>query len=201
MKKIVLLALLMLICISSFSQSTQIKYLSGTDKDHTVQWNFFCTGGRKSGKWSKIAVPSNWEQQGFGTYNYGTDKNKADEQGIYKYEFTTGAWKGKNVFIVFEGSMTDTKVLINGQQAGAVHQGGFYRFKYDITKLLKFNTKNLLEVTVSKMSANASVNDAERKNLISGFLGAFFARCIWKLFPIHLLIEHQLMQRPMVPYN
>ncbi|RRN76844.1 glycoside hydrolase family 2, partial [Pseudoxanthomonas sp. SGD-10] len=46
--------------------------------------------------------------------------------------------------------------------AGPVHQGSFYRFKYDITDKLKYADKNLLEVTVSKMSADRSVNNAER---------------------------------------
>lgn len=69
---------------------------------------------------------------------------------------------GKKVFIVFEGSMTDTRVMINGRQAGPVHEGSFYSFKYDITDLVKPNAQNLLEVTVDKQSANASVNKAER---------------------------------------
>lgn len=157
--------------ISSFAQSkanagasqTIRQYLSGTDKDHTVNWDFFCTSGRKSGQWATIPVPSNWEFQGFGGYNYGHDKNKSDEQGLYKHQFKLGANAvRKRVFIVFEGSMTDTEVKINGQSAGAVHQGAFYRFKYDITNLVKTNADNLLEVKVSKMSADASVNRAER---------------------------------------
>lgn len=152
------------ICNTLNSQHTEIKYLSGTGSDNTVQWDFFCTKGRNSGKWTKIAVPSNWELQGLGTYNYGHDKPLADEQGLYKYKFQVpSAWKNKKVCIVFEGSMTDTKVMINGVQAGEIHQGAFYRFKYDITKLLKFGGQNLLEVTVSKMSANVSVNQAERE--------------------------------------
>ena len=93
-----------------------------------------------------IQVPSCWEQQGFGNYNYGRDyktngKNARfyDEQGMYKYQFKVPAgWKGKNVNIVFDGSMTDTEVKINGKSAGAIHQGAFYRFKYDITSLLKY---------------------------------------------------------------
>ncbi|MCC8423735.1 glycoside hydrolase family 2 protein [Mucilaginibacter sp. UR6-11] len=162
MKKCFVAGLVLFISLSSFAQSTITQYLSGTDKDHTVQWDFFCTGGRQSGKWTKIAVPSNWELQGFGSYNYGGDKDKAHESGLYKHEFTTGAWSGKRVFIVFEGAMTDTKVMINGKEAGPVHQGSFYRFKYDITGLVKLNAQNLLEVTVDKMSAESSVNDAER---------------------------------------
>ena len=67
----------------------QIQYLSGRDNHPTVKWDFYCTGGRKSGFWTTIAVPSCWEQQGFGLYNYGRDyktygKNFrfADEQGL-----------------------------------------------------------------------------------------------------------------------
>ncbi|MDQ6890161.1 MAG: glycoside hydrolase family 2, partial [Bacteroidota bacterium] len=89
------------------------------------------------------------------------------------YQFNVEKRKGKKVFIVFEGSMTDTKVMINGQQAGPVHQGGFYRFKYDITGLLKADGKNLLEVTVDKTSANASVNSAERDSDFWIFGGIF----------------------------
>jgi len=161
----------LLICFtSSFSQQKELRYLSGTDNKNTVAWDFFCTGGRNSGYWTKIQVPSHWEQQGFGSYNYGRDYKTngrnarfADEQGLYKHSFSVPAnWKNKKVFIVFEGSMTDTDVKINGKSAGAVHQGAFYRFKYDITDKLSFSAKNTLEATVSKMSADASVNNAER---------------------------------------
>jgi Glycosyl hydrolases family 2, TIM barrel domain/Glycosyl hydrolases family 2, sugar binding domain/Glycosyl hydrolases family 2/Beta galactosidase small chain len=164
MKKIIHIVLLLLVFFPAlFAQQTILQYLSGTDKDHTIQWDFFCTKGMNSGRWSKIAVPSNWEQQSFGGYSYGNDKIKTDEQGLYKYSFSTAKdWSNKKIFIVFEGSMTDTEVKINGKPAGAVHQGGFYRFKYDITGLLKYGSNNLLEVTVSKMSAQASVNKAER---------------------------------------
>jgi hypothetical protein len=183
MKNFLFAFILLLTSITTFSQSTITKYLSGTDKDHTVQWDFFCTGGRKSGVWTKIAVPSNWELQGFGSYNYGHDKVKSNEQGLYKHDFFAEAWKGKRVFIVFEGSMTDTKVMINGKEAGPVHQGSFYRFKYDITDLLKPNAKNLLEVTVSKTSANSSVNDAERKNSDFWLFGGIFRPVYLEIVP------------------
>jgi Glycosyl hydrolases family 2, TIM barrel domain/Glycosyl hydrolases family 2, sugar binding domain/Glycosyl hydrolases family 2/Beta galactosidase small chain len=153
--------------------TTQIVHLSGTDKDHTVNWDFFINTGQKSGSWSKIAVPSNWEQQGFGTYNYFQDTQNPEERGIYKTHFnSSAAWGKKKIFIVFEGSMTDTKVMINGQAAGPVHQGGYYRFKYDITALLKTGD-NLLEVTVNKKSENASINMAERRADFWQFGGIF----------------------------
>ncbi len=145
-------------------------YLSGTDNEHTVTWDFFCTSGRKSGYWTTIEVPSHWEQQGFGEYDYGRDYRTygkkfkfAAETGIYRHKFTVPQqWKGKRILIVFEGSMTDTEVKINDQPAGPVHQGAFYRFRYDLTDKIRVGKENQLEVTVHKMSANPSVNRAER---------------------------------------
>ena len=155
----------------SQGNKTQLLYLSGTDNNNTETWDFFCTSGRNSGYWSTIEVPSHWEQQGFGDYDYGRDymtngkKYKfTDEQGLYKYKFSVPEdWQGRKVNIVFEGSMTDTEVKINGVSAGEKHLGSFYRFKYDISELLEFGKENLLEVTVSKWSSNKSVNAAERR--------------------------------------
>ena len=49
-------------------QTTDVKYLSGQGSDDAVEWDFFCTGGRKSGEWNKIKVPSCWEMEGYGTF-------------------------------------------------------------------------------------------------------------------------------------
>lgn len=158
------------------AQKTASQYLSGTGKDDGVLWDFYVSEGMNAGKWTKIPVPSNWEQQGFGKYNYGFNKeaDKGKEVGHYKYSFkVSDDWKNKQVRIVFEGSMTDTEVKINGKLAGAIHQGSYYVFKYDITKLLKFGEENLLEVNVAKHSANKSVNAAEREGDFWIFGGIF----------------------------
>ncbi|MDN3594863.1 glycoside hydrolase family 2 TIM barrel-domain containing protein [Zunongwangia endophytica] len=150
----------------AFAQETEIQYLSGTGSDQTVDWKFMVDDGRKANEWTTIPVPSNWEQFGFGIYNYGhaEDEDRGKEIGHYKYEFNIPLeWKNKQIEIVFEGSMTDTEVKINGKLAGPVHQGAFYRFKYNISDLLNFGSEyNLLEVSVKKHSKNESVNQAER---------------------------------------
>lgn len=144
-------------------------YLSGRGTDDAVMWDFRCSAGQNSGAWRKIAVPCNWELQGFGDYTYGrwyTVKGAAPstEEGIYRRSFDApAAWRGRRVKIVFDGAMTDTEVFVNGKPAGEVHRGGFYRFGYDITDLLRFGRRNLLEVRVAKHSADKSVNAAERK--------------------------------------
>lgn len=154
---------------SADATSTETVYLSGHDADDPVEWQFRCSSGRNSGKWSKIGVPSCWEQQGFGAYTYGRfylDKTAkpSDETGEYRTRFKAPSdWKGRRVEIVFEGVMTDADVKINGKQAGDVHQGAFTAFSYDISDLLRYGASNTLEVTVSKESADKSVNAAERR--------------------------------------
>jgi len=167
------LAGVMLTASISVAAETEITYLTGRGKDDPVQWDFYCTSGRKSGTWSKIGVPSNWELQGFGQYNYGHDRPKHDEQGMYRRTFDVPQdWKAKRVFLVFEGVMTDTEVWVNGKSAGPKHQGGFYRFKYEITDLIEVG-ENLLEVTVSKVSSDKSVEQAERQSDYWVFGGIF----------------------------
>lgn len=158
------------------AQETQYQYLSGKDKDHTVDWDFYCTAGNQSGKWTSIPVPSCWELKGFGKYDYGfvKDSVKGKEEGWYKYRFKVAKnWKEKDINLVFEGVMTDAEVKVNGKLAGAVHQGAFYAFKYEISQLLNWDQENLLEVKVAKHSANKSVNEAERKGDFWVFGGIF----------------------------
>jgi hypothetical protein len=173
------LASLLASIAAATAQETIRQYLSGTDGEHAVPWDFYCSDGRNSGIWTNIAVPSCWELQGFGKFRYGhEDKNYTPIRGDYRHSFNVPTnWRGKRVFIVFEGVMTDASVKVNGTEAGPVHQGAFYRFKYDITDLLKFGETNLLEVSVTDKSSNNSVNGAERNADYWVFGGIF--RPVW----------------------
>ena len=177
-----LLGCLLLSTATFANPKTGIQYLSGTGYDDAVDWEFFCTGGRNSGRWTTIPVPSCWELQGFGTYQYGmpfygkaNPPGIANEQGLYKVKFKLPAeWEGRVIRIVFDGVMTDYEAQINGRRCGHRHQGAFYRFKNDVSDRVFFGDKeNVLEVTVSKESANASVNLAERRADYWNFGGIF----------------------------
>ncbi len=165
-----LLALLWCIsCLLGGSATAQRLYLSGTGSDDTKPWDFYCSGGQGSGRWTKIAVPSCWELQGFGDYTYGRfyktpGLKPSDETGHYRTQFTVPRqWKGKSLRLTFEGVMTDAEVSLDGKPVGECHQGGFTEFSYNITDLVTPGKKQTLEVKVSKESANASVNSAERR--------------------------------------
>lgn len=174
MHRFILSVLVLLGSVTMWSQNVQTQriYLSGHGCDDMVPWDFFCTAGANSGHWTTIGVPSCWELQGFGTYQYGmrfygkeNPEGIANEEGKYRYEFTLPKeWEGRQIELVFEAAMTDCVAYINGRKAGNVHQGGFSPFRLDVSdRIFCGNKKNRLEVTVSKESANPKTNLAERR--------------------------------------
>lgn len=178
-----LLAAVVIFSIPVGAQQTNIHFLSGTDKDNTVSWDFKVNGGRNSGEWKSIAVPSNWEMQGFGTYHYWSDwqkdKNIApDSEGLYRTRFSIPKdWQQQDIRIVFGGVMTDAEVKINGQLVGPVHRGGFYQFSYPINNYINLEAENLLEVKVNRFSTDESINRAERTSDFWLFSGIY--RPVW----------------------
>ena len=176
---------------------TETQYLSGLGKDDPVKWQFISDKGQNAGKWSTIGVPSNWELQGFGIYTYGRVTPPGGwprVHGTFKRTFTTPAtWRDKTVFVKFEGVMTDTRVTINGQSAGPVHQGGYYAFNYDITSLLKpAGQQNEIQVDVDDDSMNESVNHAERRGDFWNYGGIFrpvYLEAVPMTFVDHLAIN------------
>ena len=173
MNKILFGLLVFLTCRALAAETeTETIFVSGHGKDDAVPWDFFCTAGQNSGKWTTIPVPSCWELQGFGAYGYQQDPLK--ESGKYRTSFTVPAsWKDRIVRIVFEGVMTDAEVVINGKPTGPKHHGAFYRFKYDITDAVTFGGPNRLELSVSKYSEIESVNAAERRGDYWNYGGIF----------------------------
>ena len=175
MKKVFIILSAVVLTATAMAQGTKTErlYLSGHGCDDMVQWDFYCTDGAHSGEWSKIGVPSCWELQGFGTYQYGmrfygkeTPEGIADEEGKYRYEFRLPKeWEGRQIELVFEAAMTECVAYINGRKAGSAHQGGFSPFRLDVSDRIFCGDKvNKLEVTVSKESkTNTKTNMAERR--------------------------------------
>ncbi|HEX8604084.1 MAG TPA: glycoside hydrolase family 2 TIM barrel-domain containing protein, partial [Pseudoduganella sp.] len=159
---------------------TEQHYLSGKGPGSAVPWEFKVSDGRRAGGWSTIPVPSNWELQGFGGYDYGEGDKQHNEKGYYRVRFAVPpAWKGRAIKVVFEGVMTEATVRVNGVQAGAPHIGGFYRFSYDIARLIDYSpgAGNVLEVDVNKVASDPLSEKAERRGDYWVFGGIF--RPVW----------------------
>lgn len=141
------------------SRESSRHYLSGTGSDDAIPWAFRLEHGRGSGDWTEIPVPSNWELQGFGDYEY---ISVTQNRGFYKttFDLPEGS-ENQRILLFFDGVLTQAHVHLNGKSLGTAHQGGYYRFSYDITGVAK-PTGNLLEVTVQKMADDPALDKTHR---------------------------------------
>ncbi len=95
--------------------------------------------------WEMVNLPHTWNK---------TDVMD-DEPGYYRgigwYRRTVelpADYSNKQITIYFEGANQETEVFVNGKSAGT-HVGGYTRFSFDITPLVKAGTKNLIAVKVN----------------------------------------------------
>jgi len=74
--------------------------------------------------------------------------NRIPRTAWYRKTFTApSAWRGKSVWIDFDGIYRDAKVTLNGRLLGE-HRSGYTGFRYDISKFVRYGAKNVLAVFV-----------------------------------------------------
>ncbi|GKX27608.1 beta-galactosidase [Vallitalea longa] len=80
-------------------------------------------------------------------YNY-FDEHDYQFVSCYRKHFCVeDKYKGKMIFVDFEGVMTYAKCYINGRYVGE-HKGGYTPFSIDVTDYIVFNEENVLTVMV-----------------------------------------------------
>ena len=137
MKNAVVLFALLLLCSSAyagrsvlslndnwkfrFSHQVQFKSEHRVDLPHT--WN---VTDALSGKQDYLRTTGNYE----------------------KSLFIRPEWKGKRIYLRFEGVNTVTNLLVNDRHVGE-HRGGYGAFVFDITDFITYNQDNKLLVKVS----------------------------------------------------
>lgn len=166
--------------------STYSRSLNGTWKFNWVDWpqkrpvNFYKTDYDVS-KWKDIKVPSNWELQGYGTPIYTnitfpfkkdfprvmsapperyTAFKERNPVGSYRRDFTVpDDWKGREVFISFDGVSAGFFIWVNGQKVGySVNSRN--NAEFDLTKYLKPG-KNVLAVEVYRFTSGSYLEDQD----------------------------------------
>jgi hypothetical protein len=109
-------------------------------------------------KWRAISLPHTWN-----TYEtMGMTSPETDDYywqsgwGWYRKHFRIDpVYSGKKFFLEFEGVRSYCKVWINGKLLGE-HMGGYGKFDFDITSLLKNNSDNVIAVSVSNKNQQPS---------------------------------------------
>jgi beta-galactosidase len=114
----------------------------------------FYKPGYNHGAWQEIRVPSNWQMEGFGYplfRNIGLphplDPPLVPETfnpvgSYYRTFMLPEEWKGKQVFLHFEGVQSASWVWVNGKEVG-YNQGGMEPAEYDITPFLERGTNSV----------------------------------------------------------
>ncbi len=97
--------------------------------------------------WKPIQVPGNWELQGFEEPLY---RRPGDKDGFYRRAFTVSdEWKGRRVFLRFEGVGFAFEFFVNGRKAGSF-ASAFNRSEFDITDFIEFGKPASLAVHVTR---------------------------------------------------
>ncbi len=104
--------------------------------------------------WDNIAVPSTWEREGYGValyvdegYTFPANPPHIDHSdnpvGSYKRSFRLPAgWRGKEVFLIFDGVSSAFYVWINGEPAG-YSEDSKTTAEFNITPFLKRGINNI----------------------------------------------------------
>jgi beta-galactosidase len=91
-----------------------------------------------------VSLPHTWNAADATDDTPGYDRGKVSYR---KNRHIPVEMEGKQAYIYFEGANQVTEVFVNGRQAGK-HIGGYTRFCFDITTLLKYGEENRLLVEV-----------------------------------------------------
>lgn len=162
MKKIILLTFLILQSVLASAQDgkeqarvSQLfnfgwKFQSGDLKDtQSIDYN--------DSDWRMLDLPHDfqieqpWDESAGGARGF-----KAMGTGWYRKAFKAdSAWKDKRVLLDIEGIMLVGDVWVNGQKVGSTDYG-YLGFESDITKVLRYDTENIVAVRASTGKQGAS---------------------------------------------
>ena len=150
-----------------YMESPYYRCLNGNWKFHWVESPFgkpegFYEEGYDVSSWGEIAVPSNWEMNGYGVPVYVNQKNefpsdqpnapvKYNPVGCYVHAFTVPQeWDDRKVYINFGAVKSAFYLWINGQFVG-YSEDSKTQAEFDITPYLK-DGENVLAVEAYRFS-------------------------------------------------
>lgn len=121
--------------------------------------------------WDDIAVPGNWQVQGYGYPHY-TDLiypfpidppniPSKNPTGCYRRDFSIPkSWGGKNIILRFEGVDSGFHLWVNGEFIG-YSQGSRMPSEFDVTGFVNFSGINSLSVRVYQFTDGTYLEDQD----------------------------------------
>jgi beta-galactosidase len=130
--------------------------------------------------WDSISIPHCWNPDAkVGGYI---------GDGWYRRKFRIPpAWAGRRIFLQFDGANRSAEVFIDGRRIGA-HEGGFARFRFDVTALVSGNADQLLAVRVNNSNNDNRIPVSADYTF---FGGIYRAVSLFAVSPLHIeVLDH-----------
>lgn len=127
--------------VSTFNDGWQFK--KGPFPEDPVKWQAAWEKG-----WTEVKIPHTWNARDMQEYH---NQFYAGPAYYRKRLQVLSGWKGKRVFLRFEGIGQVADLYINGEYAGN-HLGGYSACAFDVTSLLKFGEENEILVRADNRS-------------------------------------------------
>src|SRR5512133_268830 len=148
MKTLITIACIALFTLNSWSREvitlqTGWKFSKGNPKNAALQ-------SLDDSKWQDVRIPHDWAIYGPVQPNGDGNTGKLpwrDEAWYRKALDIKPEWNGKTIYLVFDGTMSNPEIFINGKLAGKWDYG-YNSFYFDVTPFLNFKEKNELAIHV-----------------------------------------------------
>lgn len=155
MKRIFLCTLLLLCGISTLS--AREVYILNND------WKFFFKDENSSDQAREVSLPHTWNLDALMGGNSYLQTTANYQRSLH----IPSAWKGKRLFLRFNGAQSVADVFINGRHIGE-HHGGYTAFTFEITHKVWYGSDNSLLVVVSNAYRNDVLPTSSEANIYGG---------------------------------
>lgn len=137
--------------------------------DYPENFEAFYDPEYKEGKeWVDLKVPGNWEVAGLSPATYNQPDNSS---GFYRLWFDVPkSWEGRTVRIEFDGVQNGAEIWLNGKPVQVsepswgrknYHESGWTAFQVDLSPVVKFGSKNLLALRVTKNTRSSDEDSGD----------------------------------------
>ena len=155
MRRFLILAMVMFGTFASVSAREIYSLNSG--------WKFFYKEENSSDNAREVSIPHTWNLDAFvgdGAY-YQTSAN------YQRTLFVPAEWRGKRLFLRFNGVQSVADVFLNGRHIGD-HFGGYTAFTFEITENVSYGFNNSLLVVVGNTYRNDVLPTSSEENIYGG---------------------------------
>ena len=126
-------------------------------------WKFFYKEENSSDNAREVAIPHTWNVDAF----VGDGSYLQTSANYQRNLFVPAEWRGKRLFLRFNGVQSVADVFVNGRHIGD-HYGGYTAFAFEITESVSYGYNNALLVAVSNAYRNDVLPTSTEENIYGG---------------------------------